>query len=467
MYSKRSLAKSSQWISVWNYFNQPSIARLFLLSFWAFSALLILLGAGKFLNYLFPLFAGVVGVTLFRRCSVSYMSFVLWLWFLSPLIRRLVDQQSGFMDPSPILLAPYSATVVCFFWFVARVHKQSDSLPFLLASLAAIYGLIVGYLNDATLQGLVVGGLDYLAPIVFGYFLFSRWREYQSYRENFLRTILFCSLICGAYGIYQYFVAPSWDCAWLINTELESMGRPEPLGLRVWSTMHSPGVFSQVLSSSLVFLSVTSRGVAAIPANAVGYVSLLISLVRSSWLGLVGGFAVLFSSLNYKYQARLLVVATFAFLCALLLLQEQSLSELLSSRLETFRDIGEDGSSLARLAIYRDFLERSLFNLVGSGISIQAGFDSGILTLFSDLGWVGAVPYFFSLLLLTIACSSESGHQSIFEKASLSAALTCLFQIGFGPIHIELPGVMMWSFFAMALAAKKNRLYFGHINTFQ
>jgi hypothetical protein len=62
------------------------------------------------LQYLFPIAAVLTAVLIERRSLTGYLSFVIWLWMLTPLVRRLADLQSGWHEPSLILLAPYGAT---------------------------------------------------------------------------------------------------------------------------------------------------------------------------------------------------------------------------------------------------------------------------------------------------------------------------------------------------------------------
>ncbi|MCG8363360.1 MAG: O-antigen ligase domain-containing protein, partial [Pseudanabaenales cyanobacterium] len=66
-----------------------------------FLALGFLIGAGRFLVLLFPLGSIVVGVFLYRRYPIFYVGFTWWLWFLGPLVRRLIDYQSGHLTYGP------------------------------------------------------------------------------------------------------------------------------------------------------------------------------------------------------------------------------------------------------------------------------------------------------------------------------------------------------------------------------
>jgi len=65
---------------------------------------------GGVLQYLFPIATVVTAMVIERRSLPGYLSFVVWLWMLTPLVRRVADLQSGWHEPSLILLAPYGAS---------------------------------------------------------------------------------------------------------------------------------------------------------------------------------------------------------------------------------------------------------------------------------------------------------------------------------------------------------------------
>ena len=119
---------------------QPATAWTAILVLSIFTALLIIAGGGKILNLVFPAGSLVVGIFLYFRAPLLYMGFSWWLWFLTPLVRRLADYRSGFNDPSPILLAPYLVsliTIITFWQYLPKIH-QLGGLPFLLSTTGEI-----------------------------------------------------------------------------------------------------------------------------------------------------------------------------------------------------------------------------------------------------------------------------------------------------------------------------------------
>ena len=85
---------------------RPALAWVGILGLICITGLGTLAGAGGILRLLFPLGATAVGVLLYMRYPLLYVGFTWWIWFLTPLVRRLIDQRSGWQDPSIVLLAP-------------------------------------------------------------------------------------------------------------------------------------------------------------------------------------------------------------------------------------------------------------------------------------------------------------------------------------------------------------------------
>src|SRR6266852_1783879 len=64
-------------------------------------------GQGLLLRVALPAMALLVGVILYASRPILYVQYSLWVWFLTPLVRRLVDWRFGYTDPNIILLAPF------------------------------------------------------------------------------------------------------------------------------------------------------------------------------------------------------------------------------------------------------------------------------------------------------------------------------------------------------------------------
>ena len=63
-------------------------------------------GHSQLLRVAIPAAAFFVGVVLYFSAPIRYVEYSLWLWFLTPLVRRLVDWHFGYADPNFVLLSP-------------------------------------------------------------------------------------------------------------------------------------------------------------------------------------------------------------------------------------------------------------------------------------------------------------------------------------------------------------------------
>ena len=84
------------------------------------------------LRLLYPGGALVLGIVLYSRHPILYVGFTWWLWFLTAWVRRVVDFQSGWQEPSVILLAPYLCSLVAILTLLndlPQVYRRGG-LPF-------------------------------------------------------------------------------------------------------------------------------------------------------------------------------------------------------------------------------------------------------------------------------------------------------------------------------------------------
>ncbi len=447
------------------HFVQPALAWMAILGLVLFSALCILVHAGSILRIAFPLGAFAVGVILYLQYPVLYLGFTWWVWFLTPWVRRLVDYQSGWQDPSVVLLAPFLVTLVTFATFVRHFPRSysQGGLPFVLACIAVFYSLLIGLINGASTAA-VVPLLNWLTPILFGFHLFVNWRDYPSYRQNIQRTFMWCVLLTGAYGVLQYLVAPAWDRFWIISAQAIAVGNPEPRGFRVFSTMNSPGPFALVMMAGLLLLF-NSQGALRFPTSAIGYLAFLLSLVRAAWIGWLVGFVSLFTSLKSRFQIRLIITILVMGLCVLPLTTMQPFSDAINARLQTLSKPNNDISYTQRSETYDKSLGLALSQGLGVGlgsIDRYSGLvlDSGILEMLFTMGWLGTIPYVSGIILLLFNLwKSSEGSFDPFVSAVRAISTGTLVQIVLGNVLLGLSGMIFWGFLGIAMAGNKYYLH--------
>ncbi|KAM3114599.1 O-antigen ligase domain-containing protein [Phormidesmis sp. 146-33] len=441
---------------------KPAPAWLAILGFSLFSALCILIRVGGVLRLAFPLGALFVGLFLYLRYPLLYLGFTWWVWFLAAFVRRLVDQQAGWVDPNPVLLAPFFVTIVSLLTFAKQLPKaiRGSGLPFVLCVLGVIYGCLVGVINNSP-TAVIVPLLNWLTPVVFGFHLYANWRSYPEIRQTIQRIFVWGAFVMGAYGVVQFLVAPPWDRFWLQNQTTQVFGTPNPLGIRTFSTMHSPQPFAAVMVAGL-FILFASRSPIRFPASAVGYLSFLLSLARSAWLSWVVGIVVFLPSLKPKLQMRLIVTILVMMIFVLPLTFIEPFSTVIGSRVQTLFAGKEDVSYADRAEGYSKFLTQALTNVSGEGMgftiqsSVIGSNDSGILTMLLTLGWLGTLPYLGGLLLLiaTLVQSQEAKFDA-FASTARAIAIATFSQISLNNVMLSSFGMVLWTFIGITIAARQ------------
>ncbi|OUL30025.1 glucose-6-phosphate isomerase [Nostoc sp. 106C] len=433
-------------------------------------------GAAAILRLVFPATALLVGLFLYLRHPILYIGFTWWIWFLTPLVSRLIDYRVGWDATRQILITPYLVVFVTIGTFLRYLPStlRQGGLPFLLAFIGVFYGFLVGLIYNAPVP-VARGLLDWLSPIIFAFHLFTNWRDYPSYRDHIQRTFLWCVLILGAYGVYQFVVAPEWDRYWLIESKMfSSSGDPVPFGMRVWSTLHSVGPFGSVMQAGLLLLF-TRTGFLIFPASAVGYLSFLLAQARTNWGGWLLGVIIILGSVKARIQIRLITIILVMALCVVPLITIEPISKVVATRFETFSNLEKDSSFKDRSGSYDRNLSVALSNGLGNGlgniwkVNEKTGqievfvIDSGVLDMFFTLGWFGAIPYLGGLILLIVNVSKYSeGRFDSFVSASRAIGISACSQLIIGSGMLSVAGMILWGFFAMAMAAHK---YYQHQGT--
>jgi hypothetical protein len=445
----------------------PLLGWLAILGLVAFTAICIAGGLASIFRPAYVVLSFLIGIFLYARYPMLYMGFVWWMWFITPFLSRLIDYRSAFDETRFIFVSQYLVTLITLhssFKNLPKSHAQGG-LPFMLTFMGVFYGFLIGLIKTSPFTA-ARGLLDWLTPISFGFYLFIKWREYPQYQKNIQRVFLWGVLITGTYAIIQYLVAPEWDKMWLIKTKLLSMGQPAPLKLRVWSTMASPGPFSVMMMTGLLLLF-EGKGPLSFPAAAVGYLSFLLTMVRTMWGSWFVGLLVLVTSLKLKLQMRLVITMIVMVICVLPLTTMEPFSKTINDRLQTFTNLEHDDSAIVRQQIYEEGLQSALTNSLGNGIGNtfivnQKGIlepiviDSGILDSFFTLGWFGAVMYLGGMILLIfkILQCPEFRFDS-FMAACRAIALGCVLAMPGFSIMLGFSGMFLWGFLGLTFAGHK------------
>jgi hypothetical protein len=409
--------------------------------------------------------AFIVGAFLYWRYPILYLGFNWWVWFLAPLLTRIVEYQNGWTGSGLrfIILSPYLVTMLTTISFIqsfAKVRLQ-HSLPFILGFISILYALLIGVVSGNPIVEIGQAVLSWLPAIFFGFHLLANWRDYPQYRQNMQRTFCWGVLVMGIYGILQYVFAPEWDRFWLTHAEDLQLccGQPAPLKMRVWSTLNFPFTFAYAMMAGLLLL-LNKQKPLEVTAIVAGFMAFLLSEVRAAWGGWFIGFVLVLTSLKPSYKVRLIAAVLMIGLCVYPLTKVEPFSEAIASRFQTVSNVQEDQSFNERVQIYGELVNTAVGEVIGRGLGGQKIVDAGPLDVIATLGWFGVVPYIggVALIFLNLFQYAET-RLDPFMNASRAIVLSIFAVLPATNTMVLLPGVMFWGFAGIAMAAHKYHVY--------
>lgn len=428
-------------------------------------ALSIAGGQAGVLRVAFPVLSVIVGGFLLWRSKPAYVGLVFWLWFLTPFLGRMADFQGGWTQNSAVELAPYITAGLSGLPLMASLGSLGNrkTLPYACALVAILYGLILG-LFSMPFFNVMRALLNWLTPVLFGLFLYQNRDQYFEFRRVIERSFLFGTLITGAYGIYQFFMLPDWDRLWMLNVQLNSFGAVEAMQIRAFSTMNAPAIFAAVTACGLLIIF-NLKGKLRLLAAGSGFIGLMLTVSRASWLSLAAGGVYLMMRSGMRQRVRL---ALSVFACGIFLIgmtQIPTVHDLLMQRVESFSDPSQDVSFSARVSGHEQAFRQLAQEPFGEGIGstdtkhntegdddIIGPHDSTILESLYSLGWVGSLVYAFGLASLAIQLMRIKRRDSFTASAQailIGFAAQCLLN----SVMIGVLGFMVWTFASMCMAS--------------
>ena len=428
-------------------------------------ALCIAGGQAGLLRIVFPVLSVVAGGFLLWRSKPAYVGLVFWLWFLTPFLSRMADFQGGWTPSSPVELAPYITAGLAGLPLLASLRILGDfrALPFVCALVAILYGFILGLVSQP-LFDVLRALLNWMIPVIFGLFLYDNRALYPQFRRVIEKSFLFGVLFTGAYGIYQFFVLPDWDRLWMLNVQLNSFGAVEAMKIRVFSTMNAPAIYAAVTACGLLVLF-NLNGKLRLLAAAGGFLALMLTVSRASWLSLAAGALYLMMRAGMRQRVRLAIAG---FACGVFLLglaQLPVVHDLLVQRMQTFSDPSQDVSFSARVEGHEQAFGQIGQEPFGEGIGstdakhntegdddIIGPHDSTVLEFLYSLGWIGTLVYALGLGSLAFRLM-RADHGDSFVVSAMANLVGFGAQCLLNSVMIGILGFMVWTFAAMSLAA--------------
>lgn len=418
-------------------------------------------GQGQLLRLAVPTMSALVGFALYLHRPVLFLQYALWLWFLAPFIRRVIDWRFGFVEPNFVLLAPLLVSGIGGFTLLPARTRKSVRPPavFVLCGAAILYGFVIGMLLNPSVE-ILFGLVNWVCPMLLGFHLYATWPRYHQYCAAIYKTFAWSALLLGLYGVFQFFFPPAWDRYWLENVMAtsQSFGLPEPLQVRVWSAVNAPGPFANVMIVALL-LFVVARSPFKLPAAIAGYLSLLLTVVRTAWLSWLLGFLWLFKSSKPRVVVRVMISLLLFIACLVPLINDPRTAPLIADRLSTFTDLSHDASYEARVEMYHVLFSDALDHPFGNGlknleVSHGMAVDSGILVLLFSLGWMGTALFLAGILSLFLG-GALLERDDPFLRVAKAILIALLAQIVGGSVFVSVTGALFWVFTAMYLAGRR------------
>ena len=362
----------------------------------------------------FALAAFLIAGALVASGRVSlFLVFVLWLFALTPLIRRLIDYRLGWSEPNLVLLAPYLAAIWSAFAIPTLIHGRRIPLrPAFVAILVAVgYGLVLAVARGRVVEG-VLDALLWGAPPCLAVMILASDEPVDGLFDHIEAFFSLAVLVTAAYGIQQFFAIAPWDAVWMVRSEMPSIGVPEPFEVRIFSTMNSPGPFAFLLVAGLLTM-VGRSGPVRLAILAVGTVALGLTMVRAAWLGLAVGLLVLLVVGSGATRRRLAAAAAAVGAGVMAMSAHPQMGPLLNERLTSLANVANDTSAIERWQNYALLGSIANDHVFGQGLAVGQTFteadgqhraiDSGLIEIVFALGVPGATLYLGAIGAIAVA----------------------------------------------------------------
>jgi putative inorganic carbon (HCO3(-)) transporter len=348
-----------------------------------------------------------------------YMTFVMAAWTFTPLLRRLLDFKNGAFNPVQIMsLVPFLALLPLLFVCLRKERMARLAAPVRILIYIWCGTFAYGFLTAAafgTLSAAAFELLQYLVPALAGIWIAGQDIDAVETMRRLAVILLPCAGVVAIYGVAQWIQPPPWDVLWVEGSHFTGADSPVPFGMRIFSTLNSPGTAADFIAIMMIFALpfLRLRRIFMWPLLAALAAALLLTLVREAWVALVVG-AVVYLLLSPKRLRAVPPLAIFIAILVVLISTLPSLlgsganSDVLTSRISTFGDVGHDASALARQTEINDALAEGLNHPAGAGLgnigaaarlgsnagtSIGSVLDSGYLARLVELGWLGFAGY--------------------------------------------------------------------------
>lgn len=416
-----------------------------------------------------PLFiVGSVAVMwdLLRFGPSAHYSACIVLFCLAPFLRRVVDVSAGY-DPSGIMIAgPLLGLMVVVPRLLTRFsdgRRLDQALwPLISAAACVLYATVLTMVGGNLTQA-ASGALKWIAPIVYGTWLYGEAGREPGLIRAAARTSMILAPALGLYGFLQYVDPPVWDRFWMTYTSIASIGQPEPFMVRVFSTMNAPAGYATFTAAALLLFGFGRARLSLLAAAAPSVLGLMLSMYRTAWIALAIGMVFgLFHRRTVRRAAMLLVAVPILGAGVVLF---SPAGDALSERLGTFGAVSDDASGLERLGEYAELLNTDGGTLIGNGFGstdvMQAGAlaqDGQFVVSWYAMGLVVGIVSCASILWMAVLAIRAAWRSDTLEGIAVAGIVAgMVVQMPLAVISASEIGFLFWSFAAIGASLPPRR----------
>jgi hypothetical protein len=419
-------------------------------------------------RYLFPAAAVLVAGWLYLRgFAASFLSFCLWLFALTPFVRRLADGHAGFLQANTLMLAPYLAAA----WAALSLPRfllargRTGQWPIGLILFACVYAFMGSIVHESLMPG-AVDLLRWITPPLLACYIMTHARRWPDFCAALRALALVALPALSLYAIYQYVALPLWDAIWMMNSKMDSIGPPQRFQVRVFGTLNSPASLAYYLDA-LILVSLCLKTPVRWLNACLGAAALALTLVRSAWLGLAAGLFILLVRAPHRARMSVMALAAGLVLAAPLAITNARVEHMVSQRIETLTNLNGDVSMNARSDSYAAAADELVDKPWGEGLgtaNVASNFtaqkrviDGGPIEVMVALGLLFGVIYLAMIAVLGGVAFLRSPPRSGQDIWAAAQAILLTQGLAFVSVTTTIGeiGVLFWLAIGLLLAAPR------------
>jgi O-antigen ligase len=337
---------------------------------------------------------------------------------------------------------------------------------------------VVGVLQNSPVA-VVQDLLGWTAPICVALYIYAQREHVHELLGSFRSSFLYGTLLMSLYGLYQFLFLAPWDAFWMETSALTSIGLPEPMQVRVFSTMNSPQPLADFLTCG-IFLSMTSTRRIRFLVIPLALLVTGLTMSRSAWICGLVGIIVLALSFTARQRNQLAFLLLLFVVLVGAALQIPEANQLLTRRLESFSNLHQDESVNERVASQRQAIEAFKSSPFGLGMGVGSHArsdgptygvppqsieiaDNGVEQILLSFGWFGSIIFLIGFGGAVFSCLRFPRDRELISLKALLVGM--IFQIPVMGVFPGANGFLLWSAIGLCSSWKDSPPVVSHERT--